>query len=192
MVRGRHPALVEYSGTSYAVGVFVQANFGARKELVVAGVPLGRDLADNNPMESTYSMPTGAGSVIALVATDAPLLAHQCKALARRVTYGFARTGTSGSHFSGDLFLAFSTANAGAFARGRSVLYPMQTPGCAHLSFVPWGHLDPFYEAVVQAVEEAVVNALVANEEMIGRDGHRTPSLPRDRVAQLVAKKTAT
>ena len=115
------------------------------------------------------------------MATDAPLFPHQCQALARRVTAGLARTGTSGSHFSGDLFLAFSTANPGAFRPGEAAM--------SRLDFVPWERLDPYYEAVVQASEEAVVNALVANEDMTGRDGHRTPALPRDRVAGLLASR---
>ena len=102
----------------YTVGVFVQANFGARRELVLAGVPLGEALADDDPMLDWDRAAPGSGSVIALVATDAPLFPHQCQALARRVTAGLARTGTSGSHFSGDLFLAFSTANPGAFRPG--------------------------------------------------------------------------
>ena len=163
------------------MGVFVQANFGARRELVLAGVPLGEALADDNPMAEFRLAAPGSGSVIALVATDAPLFPHQCQALARRVTAGLARTGTSGSHFSGDLFLAFSTANPGAFRPGDRPL--------SRLDFVPWEILDPYYEAVVQATEEAVVNALVANEDMTGRDGHRTPALPRDRVAALLASR---
>lgn len=176
-----------YAGTTYTVGAFVQANFGRRHELVLGGVPLGEALADDNPMQDFFSAPPGAGSVIAVVATDAPLLPQQCKALARRVTAGLARTGTSGSHFSGDLFLAFSTANDGAFTRAIDALLP----GNEHygrLSFLPWGQVDPFYEAVVEAVEEAVVNSLVANEDMTGRDGHRSPALPRDRVAALIAR----
>ena len=92
-------------------------------------------------------------------------------------TAGLARTGTTGSHFSGDLFLAFSTANPGAFRP--------DAPALRKLDFIGWEYLDPFFEAVVQATEEAVVNALVANEDMTGRDGHRTPALPRDRVAAL-------
>jgi D-aminopeptidase len=163
----------------YTVGVFVQANFGARRELVLAGVPLGLALADDNPMQDDRIAPPGAGSVIAVVATDAPLFPHQTQALARRVTSGLARTGTSGSHFSGDLFLAFSTANPNAFRPGAHLL--------SHLSFVPWEHLDPFYEAVVQATEEAVTNALIANEDMTGRDGHRTPALPRARLTELLS-----
>jgi L-aminopeptidase/D-esterase-like protein len=166
----------------YTVGVFVQANFGARRELVIAGVALGDALADDDPMLDWDRAAPGAGSVIALVATDAPLFPHQCQALARRVTAGLARTGTSGSHFSGDLFLAFSTANPGAFR-------PDDARTMSGLEFVPWERLDPHYEAVVQATEEAVVNALVANEDMTGRDGHRTPALPRDRVAALLADR---
>jgi D-aminopeptidase len=178
---GTASRLVAHLGQDYAVGVFVQANFGARRELVLAGVPLGAELADDNPMLDFRLAPPGAGSVIAVVATDAPLFPHQCQALARRVTAGLARTGTSGSHFSGDLFLAFSTANPGAF-------HPGGDQALSRLSFVPWGSLDPFFEAVVQATEEAVVNALVANDDMTGRDGHRTPALPRDRVAGLLAR----
>ena len=184
---GTASRLVSYGGDDYTVGVFVQANFGSRRELTLAGVPLGEALSEDNPMAEYFSAPPGAGSVIAIVATDAPLLPHQCRALARRVTLGLARTGTSGSHFSGDLFLAFSTANQGAFTPPLATFFP----GPEHLDrieFVPWGHLDAFFEAVVQAVEESVANALVANEDMIGRNGHRTPGLPRDRVRELVAK----
>jgi L-aminopeptidase/D-esterase-like protein len=159
---------------SYTVGVFVQANFGARRELTIAGVPLGAELAADNPLSGFLAAPPGAGSVIAVVATDAPLLPGQCKALARRVTLGLARTGTAGSHSSGDLFLALSVANPGAFAPGKA--------GLRELAFLPWGAMDPFFTAVVQATEEAVINALVANEDMTGRDGHRVPALPRDRI----------
>jgi len=175
---GTASRLVELASQTYAVGVFVQANFGRRPELVLAGIPLGEDLAADNPMAEYAAAPPGSGSVIAIVATDAPLFPHQCQAFARRVTSGLARTGTSGSHFSGDLFLAFSTANSGAFRPDSGTLQ--------HLEFIPWEHLDPFFEAVVQATEEAVVNALVANADMTGRDGHRTPALPRDQVVDLL------
>ncbi|MDR0346388.1 MAG: P1 family peptidase [Nocardiopsaceae bacterium] len=180
---GTASRLVGYAGTGYAVGVFLQANFGIREELTLAGVPLGRMLAGDNPMAAAAAAPPGAGSVIAIVATDAPLLPHQCSALARRVTIGLARTGTTGSHFSGDLFLAFSTANPGGF----TLYNPATGDGREYdqLRFVPWGKLDPFFAAVVQATEEAVANALVANEDMTGRAGHRAPALPRDRVAAI-------
>ena len=176
---GTASRLVPFVGQEYTVGVFVQANFGRRPELVLAGIPLGEALAADNPMADRFAAPPGSGSVIALVATDAPLISHQCQAFARRVTAGLARTGTSGSHFSGDLFLAFSTANPGAFRPGAQARQ--------RLEFIPWEHLDPFFEAVVQATEEAVVNALVANEDMTGRDGHRTPALPRAKVVELLA-----
>ena len=180
---GTASRLVDYRGTSYAVGVFVQANFGSRPELTLAGVPLGRLLAKDNPAGNDTTAPRGAGSVIAIVATDAPLLPHQCSALARRVTHGIARTGTISSHFSGDLFLAFSTANPGGF----SGYNPQPGTGRDYdqLRFIPWAQMNPFFAAVVEATEEAVANSLVANEEMTGRDGRRTPALPRDRVAAL-------
>ncbi|GAA3658886.1 P1 family peptidase [Nocardioides ginsengisoli] len=170
---------VPFGGESYTVGVLVQANFGSRDELVVAGRPLGRELRDDNPMETTPwferdLVPAGAGSVIVVVATDAPLLPHQCKALARRVPLGLARTGTAGGHFSGDIFLAFSTADAPGL---RSTMSPTPTELAAH-RMVPWGAIDPFYTAVVEAVEESVLNALVVNAEMVGRNGHRTPAFP--------------
>jgi L-aminopeptidase/D-esterase-like protein len=182
---GTASRVVGYAGTGYTVGVFVQANFGSRHELTLAGVPLGAQLADDNPLADWSVAPPGAGSVIAVVGTDAPLLPPQATALARRVTLGIARTGTAGSHFSGDLFLAFSTGNPDAVTTGVETLRPGGEDRYDQLRFVPWGYLDPFFTAVVQATEEAVANALVANEEMTGRDGHRTPALPRDRVAGI-------
>jgi len=180
---GTASRLVDYRGTSYAVGVFVQANFGSRPELTLAGVPLGRLLAKDNPAGNDTTAPRGAGSVIAIVATDAPLLPHQCSALARRVTHGIARTGTISSHFSGDLFLAFSTANPGGFSGYNP--QPGTERDYDQLRFIPWAQMNPFFAAVVEATEEAVANSLVANEEMTGRYGRRTPALPRDRVAAL-------
>jgi L-aminopeptidase/D-esterase-like protein len=176
---GTSSRLVSHAGTEYTVGVFVQANFGSREELVLAGRPLGQLLADDDPVGDDSGVPPGAGSVIAIVITDAPLLPHQCKALARRVTLGLARTGTTGSHSSGDLFLACSTANPGGF----SPYSPAQPRPYDQLAFVPWDAINPLFTAVVQGVEEAVANALCAGEEMTGRAGHRVPGLPRDRVA---------
>ncbi len=182
---------VQYGGETYTVGVFLQANFGARAELTISGVPLGAALADDDPMTEFFSAPVGAGSCIGIVVTDAPLLPDQCRAFARRVTLGLARTGTGGSHFSGDLFLALSTANPGAFTPGSASLYGTGAGTYDELRFVPWGFLDPFYEAVVQAVEEAVVDVLVVNEDMIGYRGHRTPGMPNDRVVALLAERGA-
>ncbi|MFI1653412.1 P1 family peptidase [Streptomyces sp. NPDC020472] len=193
---GTSSRVVEYGPDTWTVGALVQANFGDRRELVIAGAPVGRSLLDDNPLEdddwfqrdlggTPGRVPGGAGSVIVLLGTDAPLLPGQCKALARRAALGLARTGTSGGHFSGDIFLAFSTANAGAL----NSAFPEGKPteeDYDNLRFVPWGRIDPFYEAAVQCVEEAVLNALVANEPMTGRRGHRTPALPHDRVRALL------
>ena len=188
---GTASRLVEYHGTTYTVGVFLQANFGRRADLTLNGVFLGEELADDNPMRDFYSAPQGAGSVIAVVATDAPFFPSQCKSLARRVSLGLARTGTIGSHSSGDIFLAVSTANAGAFSRKEDPEHPggqHDRPGYGRLEFIPWDAIDPFYAAVVQATEEAVANALIANEDMTGRDGHRSPALPRHRLAEILSR----
>ena len=166
--------------------MFLQANFGARRELRIAGVSIGLSLTDDNPQEDTdWFAPVGAGSVIGIVATDAPLLPGQAKALARHVSLGIARTGTSGSHFSGDIFLAFSTANPGALDSvmadaGHGAEYRT-------LQFVPWQDMDRLYRAVVEATEEAVINALVAADSMLGVDDRRIPGLPVDRVRELLA-----
>jgi D-aminopeptidase len=180
---------ITHGADEYTVGVFVQANFGSRHELVVAGVPVGRELLDDDPIaDPSWLAPPGAGSVIAIVATDAPLLPGQCKALARRVPLGLARTGTTGSHFSGDIFLAFSTGNHGELAMGLG-----RGEGAAgeygSLRFVPWTRMDPFFAAVVHATEEAVLNALCAAEEMVGANGRRSPGLPHERVVELLAAR---
>ncbi len=183
---GTASRLVEYGGRDYVVGVFLQANFGARSELTIAGVPLGAALADDNPLAVVGFAPPGAGSCIAIVITDAPLLPDQCRAMARRVTLGLGRTGTAGSHFSGDLFLALSVGNPRAFTPGFRTLFGDGRGALNSLDFVPWGFLDPFFTAVVQATEEAVINVLTANEPMVGFRGHRTPALPRDRVVAML------
>ncbi|SFW84950.1 P1 family peptidase [Amycolatopsis australiensis] len=172
---GTASRLVAHGADEYTVGALVQANFGSRRELTIAGSPVGLSLTADNPMEDWAAAPSGAGSVIVVVGTDAPLLPGQCTALARRVPLGLARTGTTGSHFSGDLFLAFSTANPGAltstFPRTAEAEYES-------LRFVPWGRIDPFFEAVVQVVEEAVLNALAAGRETAGHRGRRVPGVP--------------
>jgi L-aminopeptidase/D-esterase-like protein len=145
-------------------------------------------MQDDNKMveDSSWLMPPGAGSCITIIATDAPLLPGQCKALARRVPMGLARTGTTSSHFSGDIFLAFSTGNPGSVTTG-SVTLLGQPEARETQKWVPWGEMDPLYAAVVHAVEEAVLNVLVTNSEMIGRDGHRVPALRHDRVLELLS-----
>ena len=140
----------------------------------VTGTPVGQLMQVENPMEHTswlerdMHVPAGAGSVIVVVATDAPLNPAQCQGLARRVPLGLARTGTTGSLFSGDIFLAFSTANDGP----SHTAFPSTLPSSAELYStwqLPWNRIDAFYAATVYAVEEAVLNALVSNETMVGR-----------------------
>lgn len=181
---GTSSRLITLLGQDYTVGVLVQANFGAREELTVAGIPVGGHLRARNPMREDRSWlhGPGAGSVIVVVVTDAPLLPQQCAALARRVPLGLARTGTAGSHFSGDIFLALSSANFGALRSepggGRLEL--------DRLSSLPWGHIDPLYTAVVQATEEAVIDSMVCSETTRGRDGHWTPGLPIDQLLAIL------
>ena len=159
-------------GRSYTIGVLVQANCGRRSQLTIAGVPVGKEIPG-----SVY--PKDTGSIIIVVATDAPLLPDQLKRLARRASLGLARTGSISGNGSGDLFIAFSTANPGAANPEK----PTQT-----VQTVPNDRLDPIFEATVQAVEEAIVNALVNNQDMTGRDGHRVEALPHDRVRELLKK----
>jgi D-aminopeptidase len=182
---GTASRVVTFGEHEHTVGVLLQANFGHREELTVAGVHVGRELETPNP-EADWWAPAGSGSVIVIVATDAPMLPGQCKALARRVPLGLARTGTSGSHFSGDIFLAFSTAEADGLASvpPRSA----HTPTYNSVRCVPWGEMDRFYEAVVQATEEAVLNALVAAQTVIGVDDRVSPGLPNDELAELMRK----
>ncbi|HEY2800162.1 MAG TPA: P1 family peptidase [Chthoniobacterales bacterium] len=157
---------------SYTVGALVQANCGRRPQLTVAGVPVGKEIPG-----SVY--PKETGSIIIAVATDAPLLPGQLKRLARRASLGLARTGAVSGNGSGDLFIAFSTANPGA-ANPEQPTHSVQT--------VPNDRLDPLFEATVQAVEEAIVNALVNNQSMTGRDGHHVEALPHDRLQELLKK----
>lgn len=215
---GTASRIVRSGEQSWTVGVLMQANFGSRQELRIQGRPLGRDSHAPNTMETSdwfqldlaagtdtaaasgsttttgsgstvgIGSPSratpGAGSVIVVVATDAPLLPDQCRALARRVPLGLARTGTTGSHFSGDIFLAFSTANVG----GMSSRMGGETVVTETLEHVAWGSIDPFFAAVVEATEEAVVNALVAARDTVGRAGHESFALPHDEVRAAFAE----
>ena len=168
---GTASRIVSVNGESYTVGTFVQSNFGRRHELTVLGVPVGRHLTGGEFLEE------GTGSIIAIAATDAPLLPHQLKRMARRVSMGLARTGTIGHNGSGDIFLAFSTANAEAFKPGS---------GERAMRYLPNGDLNPLFGAVVDTVEEAVVDAMVANADMTGIDGFTVKALPHDRLLELM------
>ncbi|RJT35054.1 S58 family peptidase [Mesorhizobium waimense] len=166
---GTASRVVAWQDSRYTVGVFVQANFGKRRNFTLRGLRAGLDLAEPAIRKGTPR--TEKGSVIAIVATDAPFLPHQMKRLARRVPLGIAMTGGFSYHSSGDIFLAFSTANPEA------ALAPSGRMAIA--DFIPDVDIDPFFDAVVQGVEEAILNALVANEDMTGRDGNFVPALPK-------------
>jgi D-aminopeptidase len=157
---------------TFVVGVFLQANFGRRSQLVIAGVPVGKEIPGEVYREES-------GSCIAVVATDAPLLPNQLKRLARRVSLGLARTGTISGNGSGDLFIAFSTANPNA-ANPNQIIRSVET--------IPNDLMDPLFTGVVQATEEAVVNALVDNHSMTGRDNHFVPALPHERLRELMKR----
>src|SRR5437016_1640281 len=157
---------------TFVVGVFLQANFGRRSQLVIGGVPIGKEI----PGE-VYKQENG--SCIAVVATDAPLLPNQLKRLARRVSLGLARTGTVSGNGSGDLFIAFSTANP-------NVANPAQVTRT--VATIPNHLMAPLSTGVVHATEEAVVNALVDNHSMTGRDNHSVEALPRDRLRELMKR----
>jgi D-aminopeptidase len=175
---------IQYGDRKFLLGIFVQTNFGSREELMITGASMRGSGVPNPISDSNWfvddqvKLPPGAGSIIVIIATDAPLLPGQCKALARRVPLGLGRTGTSGSHFSGDIFLAFSTANQGALRSD----FPVKSysSGFDHFESIPWGRMDAFYEATVQAVEEAILNSLISNEDMTGRDGHRSYAIPHE------------
>ncbi len=156
----------------YVVGVLVQANHGTRNLLRVAGVPVGQEMPDGTPASGEL------GSIIIVVATDAPLLPHQLKRIARRATLGLARTGSVSANGSGDIFIAFSTANAGAAAAATT----------AQVTMVSNERISALFEATVQATEEAIVNALVAGETMTGIGGHRIEAIDHEKLREVLRK----
>jgi len=167
----RHVSIVD---SDFTVGVLVQANYGSRETLSIAGVPVGEKLTDLMPEFRSADRDTG--SIIVVVATDAPLLPHQLKRLAQRVPMGIARVGGYASNSSGDIFIAFSTANPGAAAREELVTTRM----------LPNDAISPLFLATVQATEEAIVNAMVAAKTMTGINGHTVHALPHDRLIELL------
>lgn len=162
----------------YTVGVLLQANFGVRRQLRVAGVPVGTEITEGVPRDGAGAGEAETGSVIVVVATDAPLLPHQLKRLARRVSLGLARTGSMSGNGSGDIFIAFSTANPGAFSASSP----------AKVEMVSNESISPLFTATVQATEEAVINALVASDTMVGANSHRVVGLPHDRLQEVLRK----
>ena len=167
---------------TYTVGVLVQANFGRKPSLTIAGVPVGRELLDtlNNELKlppQSYRK-EGDGSIIVVVATDAPLLPHQLKRIAQRVSLGIGNTGGYASNGSGDIFIAFSTANPDAFQR-----YDF-----SEVEMLPNDLMTPLFEATAQAVEEAIINAMIAAETMEGINGNKSYALPHELLQEVLRK----
>ena len=158
----------------YTLGVLVQLNCGRPLELTIAGVPVGKELRPSHDPFSTQEL----GSIIIVAATDAPLMPHQLKRIARRLTIGLARTGGVSGNGSGDLFVAFSTANAAGGKR----------PDVENVKMLRNARMDPLFTAAVQATEEAIVNALVAARTMVGINGYRVEAIPHDRLVDVMRK----
>jgi D-aminopeptidase len=163
----------------YTVGVLVQCNCGRRPQLTIAGVPIGKLIPGTGHNAQLEPEVTGdVGSIIIVVATDAPLLPTQLKRLARRATMGLARTGSSSGNSSGDIFIAFSTANHGA----------NKEPGPNSVFTVSNERISPLFQATVEATEEAIVNAMVAAQSMTGVDGHAIEALPHEKLTELMKR----
>ena len=179
---GTASRIVKIQESSYTIGALVQANFGRKNSLTIAGVPVGMELLDtlNNELKlppQSYRK-EGDGSIIVIVATDAPLLPHQLKRISQRIPLGIGAVGGYGTNGSGDIFLAFSTANEAAFNREATVT----------VETISNDVISPLFEATVQAVEEAIVNALIAAETMEGVNGNKSYALPHDLLIQVLEK----
>lgn len=178
---GTSSRVLDAKAGGYTVGVLVQANHGLRHQLRIAGIPVGEKIKDGL-VGSDAARPATAdaerGSIIIVVATDAPLLPHQLKRLARRAALGLARTGSVAGNGSGDIFLALSTANADAGEESRLV----------DVKILPNDRMGPLFEAVVGATEEAIINAIVAGRTMTGRGGNTVLGLPHDRVREILKR----
>jgi D-aminopeptidase len=169
--------LDEKSG-GYTVGVLVQCNYGRRPNLRIAGVPVGKEIPEDPAYADSTFVHDDFGSIIVVVATDAPLVSHQLKRLARRVSLGLGRNGSISGNGSGDIFIAFSTANAAA----------SKPSGVAQVSMLSNESMDPIFTATVQATEEAIVNAMVAAETMVGADNHKVIALPHGKLREVLRK----
>ena len=183
---GTSSRVIKINGEKFVVGVLVQSNFGSKKNLTISGVPVGLELADT--LSRIYNASPnnrrkeGDGSIIVIVATDAPLLPHQLKRIAHRIPIGIGNVGGRGSNGSGDIFLAFSTANTNAFNRDRTT----------SVRTLPNDLITPLFEATVQAVEESIVNAMIAAETMDGIHGNTAYALPHNRLVEILKKYNRT
>lgn len=173
---GTSSRIVETKIGTYTVGVLVQANYGARSQLTVAGVPVGKEVTDLMP---TSGKPDeDQGSIIVVAATDAPFLPHQLDRFVKRVALGVGVVGGRGGNSSGDIFIAFSTANPEVGAMDK----------LANLKMFPNEMINPFFDAVAQATEESIINAMIAAETMVGRDGNKVYAIPHDRLIEVMKK----
>jgi D-aminopeptidase len=172
----------------YTVGVLVQANHGWRERLTVAGVPVGRLIGHDvvpDPYEDRPDTAAGAGSIIVIVATDAPLLPHQCRRLAQRASLGIARTGGAGEHSSGDILLAFSTVDQHL---PPSEVADSSEPVTVPITMLVDSHISPLYHATVEATEAAIVNCLLAAETTTGRGGATAYGLEPERLLEAMQR----
>ena len=169
---GTSSRILDAGHGGYTVGVLAQCNYGQRDQLRIAGVPVGQEIQEHKVRDDDV------GSIIVVVATDAPLIPTQLKRVAKRVSLGLGRNGSYSGDGSGDIFIAFSIANPGAIGR----------TGLHQLTMLPNEQLDAVFLATVQATEEAVVNAMVAAETMTGIDGHTVVALPHDRLREVLKK----
>jgi D-aminopeptidase len=178
---GTASRVIKIGDSTYTIGVLVQSNFGRKKNLTIDGVPIGVELKDTLNYEMhkmAQNHQEGDGSIIVVLATDAPLLPHQLKRMAERIALGVGKVGGRGENSSGDIFIAFSTANAQAFNR-KDVVSVKQFPN---------DQINPLFEGTVQSVEEAIINAMVAAETMTGVNGNKAYALPHDKVIELLRK----
>jgi len=175
---GTASRVVDVLGSSYTVGVLVQANYGLREQLQIAGVPVGRHLREHRIYSESDPTADESGSIIIVVATDAPLLPHQLKRVARRAALGLGRNGSIASNGSGDIFVAFSTADNSLGVNDRLL---------SHRS-VPNDEISPLFGATAEAVEEAIINAMVAARDMTGDQGHYAKALPHDALIEVMSR----
>ncbi|AXE18417.1 S58 family peptidase [Runella rosea] len=177
---GSSSRIVKIKDSTYTVGVLVQSNFGGKKNFTIAGVSIGQELKDtlNYEFKAPPSYQPGDGSIIVVVATDAPLLPHQLKRISARVPIGIGKVGGRGENGSGDIFIAFSTANPAAFQR----------ENFTKVDQLPNDLINPLFEATVQATEEAIINAMVAAETMEGINGNKAYALPHKTVIDVLKK----
>ena len=175
---GTASRVVRIDGHAYSLGVLVQANFGLRRSLLIAGAPVGQYLTKDRVYSERNPKARERGSIIIVIATDAPLLPDQLKRVAKRASEGLGRLGSYSGNGSGDIFLAFSTANAAA----------LQNRPLQQASFVGNHYVDPLFEATVQAVDESVVNAMVAARDMCGEDGHCAEAIPHAPLISLLKR----